>query len=222
MPKKAAATDSLGDPAPSRKAGRPRDENLTQILLDVALEAYVDYGWSGFNLDIIAKRAGAGKAALYSRWPDREALLFDVVSHAYPDFEVNGATLWDNLIALGGHVLDAHSDHLRSAVLWSRLRTDLATYKGVFERIDQEIFQKRLNVYRAIVVHAVATGELNDGSSAMIMLDMFAGGIINYLLYSPTSAAAMLKRGKSGLIERFASGAIAAAKGLSSPHPHDG
>jgi AcrR family transcriptional regulator len=200
-----------------KAAGRPRDEGLTDSILNVALEAYVDLGWSGFNLDVVAKRAGAGKAALYARWSGREALIYDVVARVYADFKPTGSNLRENLIALGHHVLDVHADYLRSAVLWTRLRADLATHGGIFERIDREIIQHRQSVYRTIVKHAVATGELPDGGSPMIILDMFAGGLINYLLYAPAGTSGLLKHGKSGLIERFAAGAIAAVKGLAAP-----
>lgn len=55
--------------------GRPKDPNLESKVYEAAIKLYSDAGWSGFNFEQIAKMAGVGKAALYSRWGTREDLL---------------------------------------------------------------------------------------------------------------------------------------------------
>jgi AcrR family transcriptional regulator len=197
-----------------RKAGRPRNETLTPAILDAALETYVDLGWAGFNLDGVARRAGCGKAALYARWPDREALLYEVVARTYGEFVAAGEGLFDDLVALGHHLLEAHADHLRGAILWTRLRADQASHGGVFDRIDAELLQQRQRAYRQIVKRATARGEIAPGGAAMLLLDLFAGGLLHHLLYSPTLAERELREDKEALIRRFATGAIAAVRGI--------
>jgi AcrR family transcriptional regulator len=55
--------------------GRPKDPHLESKVYAAAIKLYSDVGWGGFNFEQIAKAAGVGKAALYSRWGTREELL---------------------------------------------------------------------------------------------------------------------------------------------------
>ena len=59
--------------------GRPRDPRMNQRVLATALSVYADLGWAGFSLDLVARRAGVGKAALYLRWSSKETLLHDAL-----------------------------------------------------------------------------------------------------------------------------------------------
>lgn len=59
------------------RLGRPRDRALHQKIIESAIECYAERGWSGFNFETVSARASVGRAALYRRWPDREALLID-------------------------------------------------------------------------------------------------------------------------------------------------
>ncbi len=49
------------------------------------MEAYIDliaeHGLANVTIDNIARRADVSKATLYSRWPDRDALINDTFSH---------------------------------------------------------------------------------------------------------------------------------------------
>ncbi|MGW0590086.1 TetR family transcriptional regulator [Streptosporangium sp. NPDC002607] len=48
--------------------GRPPDPDLEARVHAAALDLYGEVGWAGFSLDLVARRARVGKAALYSRW----------------------------------------------------------------------------------------------------------------------------------------------------------
>jgi AcrR family transcriptional regulator len=70
---------SHGEP-PRRGRGRPRTPGAEQRIIDAALEEYGEFGWSGFTMDGVARRAGVGKSTVYLRWQDRDSLLTDAVS----------------------------------------------------------------------------------------------------------------------------------------------
>lgn len=194
---------------PRRKAGRPRDKAITDAILNTARDVYVDRGWSGFNFDAIAKASGAGKNAIYSRWRDREDLLFEVVAQNYQkDFTSQGNNLLEDLLALGRHVLDAHEDYYRSTVLWSRLRADLVTDAEVFRRINDELIQKRLESYRNVVRRAIARGEIQRNEATGLLLELFVGGLMQHLLV-PATGRARAPEQRDQLIERFARAALA-------------
>lgn len=61
------------------RTGRPRDVDLTQRLLDGAVELVAERGWTRLNAEGLAARTGAGRSAIYRRWPTMPALLADVL-----------------------------------------------------------------------------------------------------------------------------------------------
>ncbi|GHE11462.1 TetR/AcrR family transcriptional regulator [Klenkia taihuensis] len=66
-------------PTPRVRTGRPRDADLTQRLLDGAVELVAERGYSRLNPEVLAARTGAGKAAIYRRWRTMPALLTDAL-----------------------------------------------------------------------------------------------------------------------------------------------
>ncbi|THV12491.1 TetR-like C-terminal domain-containing protein [Rhizobium rhizophilum] len=55
-----------------------RDE-VTDSLLRAFLEEWAVHGYAALSLERVAARAGAGKAAIYRRWPSKLALAADAV-----------------------------------------------------------------------------------------------------------------------------------------------
>jgi AcrR family transcriptional regulator len=58
-----------------RRPGRPRDARVDQQIVEATLAELADKGFAGATIEAIAHRAGVGKATIYRRWPNREALL---------------------------------------------------------------------------------------------------------------------------------------------------
>lgn len=55
--------------------GRPPSEALTARLLSTALDVLAEDGWEQLTFDEMSRRARAGKAGLYRRWPSPAALV---------------------------------------------------------------------------------------------------------------------------------------------------
>ncbi|WP_417235414.1 TetR/AcrR family transcriptional regulator [Arthrobacter sp.] len=64
-------------------ATRRRGAELERAILDAGWQQLLEGGYGGFTFEAVAERAETGKAALYRRWPNKEALLLAVVSHSY-------------------------------------------------------------------------------------------------------------------------------------------
>lgn len=76
-------------------------------MLTAALTVYGEVGWAGFTLDAVARRAPVGEAALYRRWPTREALLLAALERLaeLPDEDVDLTDLRGCLTAIAGQVI---------------------------------------------------------------------------------------------------------------------
>lgn len=60
---------------------RRRGAALEDAILDAGWQQLIEKGYAGFTFEAIAERARTGKAALYRRWPDKEALILAVLAH---------------------------------------------------------------------------------------------------------------------------------------------
>ena len=62
--------------------GRPRSADATEAILAATLEQLTDAGVAGLSMDVVAQRAGVGKATIYRRWASKEALVLDALRRA--------------------------------------------------------------------------------------------------------------------------------------------
>ncbi|MGI9616052.1 MAG: TetR/AcrR family transcriptional regulator [Acidimicrobiales bacterium] len=64
---------------PDNTTGRRRDEQRTDAILTAAADLLLEVGFDRIRTQDIADRAGAGKGAIYRRWPTKEALLAEAI-----------------------------------------------------------------------------------------------------------------------------------------------
>jgi AcrR family transcriptional regulator len=58
---------------------RPRSNEAHQKVLRAALNLFCERGIESTSMDAIARSSGVSKATIYNHWPDKEALLLEVV-----------------------------------------------------------------------------------------------------------------------------------------------
>ena len=59
--------------------GRPRSEQARRAVLDAAHALFNDGGYAAATVEAIAARSGVAKTTIYQWWPNRAALLVDVL-----------------------------------------------------------------------------------------------------------------------------------------------
>lgn len=72
-------TIDVRERARTRGRGRPRSAEREQDILDATLTALVDEGYDAMTVEGVAARAGAGKATVYRRWPNKAELVADAI-----------------------------------------------------------------------------------------------------------------------------------------------
>src|SRR5258705_6913659 len=73
-----------------RTTGR-LDRSRDPAILNAAVAALTENGYDATNMDDIAARAVAGKAAIYRRWSSKAALITDTLVYWRPDLLTNDA-----------------------------------------------------------------------------------------------------------------------------------
>lgn len=66
-----------------RRASGPRDPARRRRVLDAAKQHFTRHGFKGTRLEAVAEAAGCAKGALYLEFPDKEALLREVVDEVF-------------------------------------------------------------------------------------------------------------------------------------------
>ncbi len=85
--------------------GRKRDHSRDATILEATLEVLAEVGATGLTMDLVAARAGAGKATIYRRWPSKTELFIDAIAHLKriqvdPEALPDTGTLREDLLGL--------------------------------------------------------------------------------------------------------------------------
>jgi AcrR family transcriptional regulator len=98
--------DAAPGPIPTPAASRRRGPVLLDAIYSAVLAELSEGSMATLTMERVAERARTGKAALYRRWPSREALVIDTLSCALPEppGPVEGKTVREQLLSLLGEM----------------------------------------------------------------------------------------------------------------------
>ncbi|MFJ6380425.1 TetR/AcrR family transcriptional regulator [Kitasatospora sp. NPDC092039] len=172
-------TADTGQSCAEVRRGRPRSEAAEQAIF-TAVEELMAGGTALSELTIegIAAAGGVGKATIYRRWSNKEALLVDVVSRLEePLPEPTGAGARADLIAL--------VDHIRRRGLAKRTRWVLKAALGQMQTLPElysayrdRVIKPRREVGLRLIRQAVAEGVIRDDLDLELLNDLLMGPIL--------------------------------------------
>jgi AcrR family transcriptional regulator len=152
-------------------------------VFDAAIELYNRAGWVGFNFEGVTRATGIGKAALYRRWPHRADLLADTLKARWLQVDdIDTGSLREDLLALAGVFLRLLTGPYGSVNM--HMLMDTARYDEV-RGATTDYRAGLVTAGRAIVRRAVTRGELPEGTSPTLIVDLVVGGIQNHVLSTP-------------------------------------
>jgi AcrR family transcriptional regulator len=174
-------TDMTSSTVPAdqeRKApGRPRSARVDEAIIEAVLDLFAD-GTSpdAMSIEAVAARAGVGKATIYRRWPNKEALIVDAVvsiKGAVP--AIRGESVRDDLVTLlervGPHT-DSRSTEVMSGLLSELKRSP--TMHGCY----QSVIEPRRQAIRDVLRRGTRTGELRPDLDIELALNLLSGPVL--------------------------------------------
>jgi AcrR family transcriptional regulator len=150
--------------ADAPKLGRKRDPAKDQQILDAAVEVLAETGFDGMTIDMVATRAGAGKATVYRRWASKNELVLDAVacmkksdldSQQIPDT----GTLRGDLVAMIRP--PSINDAERKLKVMAGLASMLSTAPELADAANEAIVEPRARINRMLLTRAVERGEIS-------------------------------------------------------------
>lgn len=170
-----------------RKApGRPRNAQADEAILDAVLDLLsAGLSAAAVSIEAVAAKAGVGKATIYRRWPNKEALLIDAVAAMKgPLPEPAGVSVRDDLIMLvkANRSGRAERHGKVSACLIPEFIRDPSLHD-----MYQAVVEPRRDVTRQVLLRGIATGELRPDLDVELTLLMLSGPSMlqNMLRWNP-------------------------------------
>ena len=152
-------------PAETPPLGRKRDPSRDAAILDATLEVLAEVGLPGLTMDLVAARAGAGKATIYRRWTSKTELVIDAVEHLkriqvdLEDLPDTGTLRGDLLALFRPPSIEETERRLKSmAGLASLLSQDQA----LAEAANVAVIQPWAEAHFALMQRALLRGEVSE------------------------------------------------------------
>jgi AcrR family transcriptional regulator len=164
---------------PERKSpGRPRNARTDQAIIDAALEMIAEgHTVDALSIEAVAARAGVGKATIYRRWPNKEALIVDAVaSMKGPVPRVRGESVREDLVTLLSRT-GVNPAAGRTGRIMSCLVPDLQRSPDL-QRCYQAVVEPRREAVRQVLRRGVRSGELRADLDIELALNLLAGPIL--------------------------------------------
>lgn len=145
------------------KLGRRRDPAKDQQILDAAVDVLAETGFDGMTIDMVAARAGAGKATVYRRWASKNELVIDAVAcmkksdldtQQIPDT----GTLRGDLVAMIRP--PTINDAERKLKVMAGLASMLSSAPELADAANEAIVEPRARINRMLLGRAVERGEI--------------------------------------------------------------
>jgi AcrR family transcriptional regulator len=173
-------TDTEAGPAPetNRRPGRPRSEQAEQAIIDATLDVFAEKGFDGVCVELVAARAGVGKATIYRRWSNKEELLLAAFASLKSPFpEPKGVSVRDDLLAMV-EVMCADKADPRKARRYALLLGEGDKYPRLMARYKETVVQPRRDAMRAVIRRGIETGELRPETDVEIAMLQLTGAIM--------------------------------------------
>ena len=163
-------------PAPSR--GRPRSEKARRAVLDAACDLFEEGGYPAATIEAIAARSGVAKTTIYRWWPNRAALIVELllkIADVAAPPPIAGA---DPLGELRKEMLmvGRASNALPGRLLLSLLGEG-QNDPEVNEALQKGLFRPRRQATAEVIRQAQAKGDLCKGIAPLVATDLLFGPI---------------------------------------------
>lgn len=159
------------------KRGRPRSEQIDDVILTAALLLAGEVGISKMSMDELARRADVSKATIYRRWSSKEALVLDALRSAMsPIDEVDTGTLRGDLDRYLEQIVARFEQSSMNDVLPHLI--EVACHDpAIQESLDDWVRFRRLPL-RRIYERALMRREIGADADIEVLIDATIGPLV--------------------------------------------
>ncbi|MFF3204189.1 TetR/AcrR family transcriptional regulator [Streptomyces sp. NPDC002962] len=161
--------------APARASSpRRRGAVLERAILDATLEQLGTVGWNGLTMEGVAAGARTGKAAVYRRWPSKEALVADALRAGLPRLDAvpDLGSVRADLMALCRDARDAMFSRPGFALRSIIHECDPTQAQRFHTLIIDGVVEPTVKLLREVVSRGIGRGEVRSDAANGYVFDV--------------------------------------------------
>lgn len=190
------------------RGGGQLQTELTSVIHEAVLGELAENGYGRLSMDAVARRAGAGKAALYRRWPSKQEMVIAVVGEfSVPMVDVRDTGSIEGDTAQVLHAVQRWVTHPWISAALPQLIAEGARDARFAAAVNHAVGEPRRALTAGLIDRAVARGELRPEVDREIAIDLLAAPL--YWRHGVRFAAAGPE-----YLERLTAATVAALKAL--------
>ena len=173
-------TTDIASADPDRKGpGRPRSVRADEAIITAVIELLADGTTAeALSIEAVAAKAGVGKATIYRRWPNKDALLLDAVASLKgPPPELEGRSVREDLISLLHPIGRPESSRVLPCLVTELKRSPL------LNQCYQQVVEPRRQLMRDVLARGMANGELRPDLDLEVVMAMLVGPLVAQSVY---------------------------------------
>jgi len=169
----------------SAGAGRPLDPDTDAAIRRAVIELIIEVGYDRMTMEAVARRAKAGKGALYRRWPSKALLAVDAIADLRgprpPELPDTGSLEGDIDAVIAMSPSTASSETLGAVVMGI---ISAATRDPVLHNaFETHLIAPTSSMMQSFADHAAARGDAVAGRDLSLMGEMIAGLMVMRLAH---------------------------------------
>ncbi len=159
------------------RPGRRRDHGKDEAILQATRELLAERGYAAMTMDLVAERAGVGKATVYRRWSSKVRLTVDSLLCAKQlnaDEVPDSGSLREDLLAVASMATRMKNDELMSGLIVAgKQEPEVA---GVFH---EQFVAGRVRLMRTLLERARERGDVHPEAD-LDMISAVGPAMIHY------------------------------------------
>ena len=163
-------------------------------------------GFRGLSVEAVRQRAGVGKATIYRRFPDKEALVRAAVAAIHADLKApDTGSLRGDVQAIWERAYSADAS-TGARVVAPLLLAESASHPEMHAIFRSVLIEPRREEVRQILRRAKERGEIRDDADLEMVIDLMAGSVIYRLLIDGGDPAVIEQRGPHTALDMLLDG----------------
>jgi AcrR family transcriptional regulator len=159
------------------RTGRPRDERVSQAILQAALGQLLERGFGGMSMEGVAAAAGVGKPAIYRRHRNKTEMLTAAIRSVLPTLDLpdTGSTREDIV------TITTQARPMTSGPIGQLVGVVLAEEKRepeLMAAFREQIVMPRRAMSKAILKRGIERGDVRPDLDLEQAADVFVGNVL--------------------------------------------
>ena len=166
-------------PMAPRPPGRPRSLEAEKSIIDAVLHLVAEHGFDALSVEGVAAQAGVGKGTIYRRWPNKEAMIVDVLASISEELPIvpEDQSVRAGLVDLVDTIRVSTQDS-PAGRLMPRVMASVAQYPQVMAAYRQRVVEPRTQRLREMLLRGMSNGELRPDLDIDLAVTLLVGPIL--------------------------------------------